>query len=91
MDRHREHLGLFISLPLGLSHLVDGYIVARLLEARRVVVPIPHHDADLVQNHSANKFIGTLYLNHNGSDVVGGLKEREREKEGERWSIKQIV
>lgn len=45
-------------------HLINGYIVARLLEARDVVVAVPHHNPDLMENYRANQLIGALHLHH---------------------------
>lgn len=60
-----------------LSYLVYCNIVAWLLKARGVVVPVPHNDPHLVQNDSANQLVGALDLHHNGGDVVWGLKGRK--------------
>ncbi len=63
-----------------LSHLIYCNIVAWLLEARRVVVPVSHNNPDLVKNNSTDQLIGALDLHHNGGDVVWGLKgRRERD------------
>ena len=55
------------------AHLVDGYIVARSLEARGVVVAIPHHNADFMQDDRADQLVGTLDLHYDGLDRGGGL------------------
>ena len=50
------------------GYLVDGDVVAGLLEAGHIVVAVAHHDADLVQDHRANQLVGTLHLHHQGVD-----------------------
>lgn len=52
------------SFPRLYPHLVNSYIVARLLEARDVVVAVPHHNPDLVEDHRANQLICALHLHH---------------------------
>ena len=66
--RHKE------SLP----YLIYCNIVAWLLKARGVVIPVPHNDPHLVKYDSADQLVGALHLNHDGGDVVGGLREREK-------------
>lgn len=64
-----------------LSHLVDSYIVALLLKARRVVVFVPDYNADLVENYCSNQLIGALDLHHDSRDMRGGLKARKKQRE----------
>ena len=53
-------------------YLIDGDVVAWLLEAGHVVVAVAHHDADLMQDHCAKR-VSTLHLHHQGLDGGGGL------------------
>lgn len=68
-----------------LRYLVDGDVVARLLKAGRVVVLVPHHDADLVQDDRPHQLVGALDLHHDGHDVVwrlGGREEKKKKRKG---------
>lgn len=56
-------------------HLINWYIVTRLLETRRVVISVPHHYPYFVQNNRSHQLIGALNLNHDGGDVTGWLEE----------------
>lgn len=60
-----------------LRYLIYCNIVAWLLKARGVVIPVPYNNPYLVQNDSTNQLIGALDLHHNGGDVVGGLREKK--------------
>lgn len=73
-----------------LRYLVDGDVVARLLKAGRVVVLVPHHDADLVQDDRPHQLVGALDLHHDGHDVVWRLggKKKKTEKRDELHSLK---
>lgn len=58
-------------------YLVHSNVVAWLLKARPVVIPVPHNNPHLVQNDGANQLIGALNLNHDGGDVVWWLRKTE--------------
>lgn len=61
-----------------LPYLIYCNIVAWLLKARGIVISVPHNDPYLVENDSTNQQIGALDLHHNGADIVGGLRNREK-------------
>lgn len=62
-------------------YLADGDVVSWLLKVRRVVVAVPNNDANLMQNHGADKLVGALNLNHNGLNIRRRLRERERKQD----------
>lgn len=72
----RHNFGDAFYKPTGGPYLVYCDIVARLLKARGVVIPVPHNNPNLVQNNSTNQLVGALNLNHDGGDIVGGLRKK---------------
>lgn len=60
------------------SYLINCNIVTRLLKARGVVVPVPHHNPHLMENNRTDQLVGALDLHHNGHDVVRRLKESKQ-------------
>lgn len=71
-----------------LRYLVNGDVVARLLKTGRVVVLVPHNDPHLMQDDRPDQLIGALDLHYDGSDVVWGLRGREKKKKkrGTNWT-----
>lgn len=78
---------------LRVFYLVDGDVVSRLLEIRRVVVAVSDDDADFVQNNRADQLVGALHLNHDGVDVRGRLGEsrKQRNTSNPRIQRQQII
>lgn len=62
---------------IGGTYLINSHIVPWLLEARSIVITIPHNDPHLMKNHCTNQLIGALDLHHNGMNVGRRLKERK--------------
>lgn len=48
------------------SDLIYCHIVSLLLEPRRVIVPVSHHNPHFVVDNGTNLFVNTLDLHHNG-------------------------
>lgn len=48
------------------SDLIYCHVVSLLLELRRVIVPVSHHNPYFMVDNGANLFVNTLDLHHNG-------------------------
>lgn len=58
----------------GGTYLINSHIIPWLLEARNVVITIPHNDAHLVKDHCSDQLVDALHLYHNGLNVGRRLK-----------------
>lgn len=74
-----------------LPYLVYCDIVAWLLKARGVVIPVPHNNPYLMQDDSTNQLICALHLNHDGADGVGGLKTNNKKEKKMLYNTVEIV